>query len=315
MGDAMKHDSELHEGITYSYDGEIPTENRRRSLDGAYYPFCIHTITVESGMSKKTFSHRHKMIEMLYFISGGGSATVGKQTFDFSAGDLIIANSYETHSLDIKNDSTVYYVVQLEAELLKSAYNYTLEMKYVLPFIMNSSEHRRLIPKKDIEGSRIKEYIEDAVKEYDEKNYGFEFAIRADLLRVFLCILRKWHDKNARLYSSADKNLVRIQKLLDYIDENFSANISVKDASNICHMSEGYFSRFFKSLTGMNFVKYLLRVRLSKADELLAKTNMGITEIALETGFSTASYFISKFREERGISPLKFRHEAENRDV
>lgn len=252
------------------------------------------------------------MIEMLYFISGGGRANVGKQTFDFSVGDLVIVNSYEAHSLDIKEDDTVYYVVQLEAELLKSAYNYTLEMKYVLPFIMNSSEHRRLIPKKDIEDSRIKEYIEDAVNEYDEKNYGFEFAIRADLLRVFLCILRKWHDKNAHLCSLADKNFVRIQKLLDYIDENFATDISVKDASDICHMSEGYFSRFFKSLTGMSFIKYLLRVRLSKADELLAKTDMGITEIALETGFSTASYFISRFREERGISPLKFRRATEN---
>ena len=203
----MKHDSELHEGITYSYDGEIPTENRRRSLDGAYYPFCIHTMTVENGTTKKTEPHRHKMIEMLYFISGGGSATVGKQTFDFSAGDLIIANSYETHSLDIKDDSTVYYVVQLEAELLKSAYNYTLEMKYVLPFIMNSSEHRRLIPKKDIEGSRIKEYIEDAMKEYEEKNYGFEFADKSrSSARLSLHFAKMARQKRAALQLGGQKS-------------------------------------------------------------------------------------------------------------
>jgi transcriptional regulator GlxA family with amidase domain len=55
------------------------------------------------------------------------------------------------------------------------------------------------------------------------------------------------------------------------------------------------------------FSEYLLLTRLKKAAVLLAETELPVTRVAMDTGFSTASYFIQRFREYQGTTPRRFR--------
>ena len=63
---------------------------------------------------------------------------------------------------------------------------------------------------------------------------------------------------------------------------------------------------------GRNFSEYVNLVRVSKAEHMLASSNMPITEVALEVGFTTSSYFIEQFKYFKAITPkqfrIKFRH-------
>ena len=71
-----------------------------------------------------------------------------------------------------------------------------------------------------------------------------------------------------------------------------------------------YLGRIFKSEMGVSFCDYLLSLRLSKAEEMLRKTDAKIIDIALATGFNSISYFNREFFKKNGITPTDYRKKA-----
>ncbi len=80
--------------------------------------------------------------------------------------------------------------------------------------------------------------------------------------------------------------------------------------SRKCAASPCRFMSFFKEGTGQSFVDYLNRFRVDKAKGFLATTNRTISEIGLETGFCTQSYFGVVFRRITGVTPLNYRRQS-----
>ncbi len=72
-------------------------------------------------------------------------------------------------------------------------------------------------------------------------------------------------------------------------------------------ISKDYFSRIFKSVTGMNYSKWLNMIRLEKATELLALNDRTLTEIAMLSGFQSIPSFNRVFRAEKGMTPSEYR--------
>ena len=72
-------------------------------------------------------------------------------------------------------------------------------------------------------------------------------------------------------------------------------------------MSYSGFSRLFNKYMQKRFVEYLAELRISKARQRLATTADSITDIAMQTGYTTTSYFIQQFKEYNGITPKQFR--------
>lgn len=75
-----------------------------------------------------------------------------------------------------------------------------------------------------------------------------------------------------------------VDKLIQFINDNFSKNISLQDAAESVFFNPAYCSRFFKEQTGENFSNYLLKVRMEHAVKLL-KENKKINDISKECGY------------------------------
>lgn len=101
-------------------------------------------------------------------------------------------------------------------------------------------------------------------------------------------------------------NLV-IDKLIQFINENFSENISLQDAAEKVFFNPAYCSRFFKKQTGENFSDYLLKVRMQHAAELLHK-NKKITEISKACGYRNSGYFTRVFKDYYNCTPSEYMH-------
>ena len=86
-----------------------------------------------------------------------------------------------------------------------------------------------------------------------------------------------------------------------------AALVLAADVASALGMGLSTFSRFFTSAAGMSLPAYVRDRRLSRAAALLADEERSITDVALETGFSTASYLILCFRRQYGMTPLAFR--------
>lgn len=100
----------------------------------------------------------------------------------------------------------------------------------------------------------------------------------------------------------------RIQKIIDYLNANFSTEISLSDVANHVGMTEVSFSRFMKKRTGKNFIEYLNDLRLGYAAQMLVNTNEYISEIAFKCGFDNLSNFNRVFKKRKGATPTEFRN-------
>ncbi len=288
-------------------DAVIIEKNLKEESD---YPFRIY---IQSCIGKKIMAkaHIHDDIEMVYATEGEFDVFINGEKYSFGKGDLLIINSREVHRIIAKNeDINSYYWMRFPAEMIYSAEQSLFEIKYVLPFLLSDSTHEKVICEKKLENSGIPEAIKQLHKEYNDKNYGYELAVRINICKVFLWILRFWQEDGVNLNideHKSGKTAVDLSGVFSYVSENFASEITVSDMAKLCCMSYSYFSRLFSEITGQTFSEYVNFIRMREAQRLLVTTEMTVTEIAFNTGFSSSSHFISRFRKIKGITPKQFR--------
>lgn len=103
-------------------------------------------------------------------------------------------------------------------------------------------------------------------------------------------------------------NSRRIDKIMEFVNNNFNQNITLADAAKIAGMTEVSISRFFKLRTGKTFVDTLNDVRLGHASRMLIETTQSINEIAYKCGFNNMSNFNRIFKKKKECTPHDFRH-------
>ncbi len=100
----------------------------------------------------------------------------------------------------------------------------------------------------------------------------------------------------------------RSDKIIGYITEHIGDEcLNVHQLCKLFFISESQLRREMKRITGLTPNKYIARLRMHKAQELLTNTEKPIMEIAAMCGFSNSNYFSQCFSEEYGISPRQFR--------
>ncbi|NLL01097.1 MAG: response regulator [Clostridiales bacterium] len=98
------------------------------------------------------------------------------------------------------------------------------------------------------------------------------------------------------------------------IIENYSDNLSLKTLSEKYYMNTAYLGQIFKKQFNMSFKDYLNNFRIERASELLIRTDEKIYIIADQVGFKNTDYFISKFVQLKGVTPLQFRKQFIQKD-
>ncbi len=99
----------------------------------------------------------------------------------------------------------------------------------------------------------------------------------------------------------------RLLKMIDFLQTNFQKKFVLDDLCNYVNLSRSACCRYFRKMMNMSISEYLLEYRLSQALFLLNNTDGSITEIALQTGFSTTSYFISAFKKKMLLTPYEYK--------
>ena len=95
---------------------------------------------------------------------------------------------------------------------------------------------------------------------------------------------------------------------MEYIKENFAeSGLSLMTVCNHLSVSMSYFGIFFKENTGKTFVEYLTEVRMDKAKELLANTDLMLYSIAEKVGYENPAYFTVAFKKNNGMNPKEYR--------
>ncbi len=102
-----------------------------------------------------------------------------------------------------------------------------------------------------------------------------------------------------------------VVKVVQYIEENYSPIITLKDLAQHCCLNPSYLSRIFADKMGMSIFAHLEKIRICKAKQILKQSNLYIGEVSLRCGYSDSSYFSKIFLKHVGISPTQYRNSGE----
>lgn len=94
---------------------------------------------------------------------------------------------------------------------------------------------------------------------------------------------------------------------IKYLQEHFTEDIDIKTLARIEHYNLNYYSEWFRNNMNLSPVEYIQQLRIKKAKELLADTNLPILQIAHLSGYQYHSFFTRIFKELEGITPAEFR--------
>lgn len=128
------------------------------------------------------------------------------------------------------------------------------------------------------------------------------FTASSDVFH-FLCLLC---ESNITAFNQSSS---LIDHAREYLQNNMSSPISLAETALHLGVSESHLSREFVKCTGEQLTRYLTKLRLERAVELLHTTEKNLNEISKLCGFESSNYFNKVFKKYMKITPSAFRHQ------
>lgn len=98
-----------------------------------------------------------------------------------------------------------------------------------------------------------------------------------------------------------------VDRTADYVNQHYHEALSLKQIACVCNINTSYLGQVFKKTTNESFTDYVNRIRVEKAKELLAGTNLKVYEVSRRVGFTDYHYFLKIFKKVTGIVPTDTR--------
>ena len=115
-----------------------------------------------------------------------------------------------------------------------------------------------------------------------------------------------------RKQSTVDDLLPRLLQARQLVEARFLDDLQVADVAGAVALSEYYFARLFKAAFSETLYQFVKRLRLDEARHRLLASNVAVTELGLQVGYSSLSSFIHAFRRRFGLSPAQYRTQWQN---
>jgi len=284
-----------------SFETIYPDENS--SIRGMYFE-CV-------SFEDDHRWHYHPEYELTFIMESQGTRFVGDSVLSYEPGDLVLVGPNLPHCWH--NDQ------------LPSAGSNQARLA-VLQFSQHSfGEHFLSLP----ETREISSLLEQANSGIQFHDVPFDVAEKS-LLEICACSgmarmirfldffhrLSREHEFKQlasqdyhRINDVNEQNRSRIEKIHVYVRKNLELEFSQKDVADMVGLTPSAFSRFFRTATGMTFVNFVNRIRITEACRMLMDENTEITQIAFACGYNNTSNFNRQFLSHKGMSPSEFRRQ------
>lgn len=104
-----------------------------------------------------------------------------------------------------------------------------------------------------------------------------------------------------------EPNKELVESVKEKLNKNYNGNIDLKAISYEVGISTSHLTRLFKEFYEISPIRYIVKLRVAKAAELLGRSDTSILEIAYATGFKSLSNFYKFFKEQTGYTPNEYR--------
>ena len=281
----------------------VEARDPQRDLGG----LCECFIAENQGLCTVARPHVHQYFELLYCLCGEYELSADHQRYTLRAGDAALIHPMTPHQTrTLTQDKSSYLVLKFTPDALYSGLQPFFELQYIFPYLHAADAHAHFYYAQTVSQSDLYHLLLCILEERTRQEYGYEMAVRAYISQVLLWFIRMWH-RHRGIQAMDAKLLPRLQSALGYIDAHLEEPITAQAIADALSMGLSTFSRFFSNALGMTLPSYIRQRRLGRAATMLVSNEQSITEIALECGFSTASYLIACFKSQYGVTPSRFR--------
>ncbi len=251
--------------------------------------------------------HRHPQAELTWIVRGVGVRFVGDSAAPFEPGDMVllgpdVPHVWVSHAHD-KGKPHELRVAQFPVDLLETLS--VPEWGAVNSLMLRAAR-----------GLVIQEPLRSSVQNLMLRMQSSEGMTRLALLFEILGQLIE-HPQALQTLSIADVTAVggrdsgqtdkRIDRVIRWIHEHMTQNLSMEEAAAQVHVSPAAFSRFFRRSLGKTFTEYVNDLRCAEAANQLRRSDKPIAAIAQDCGFSTLSHFNKQFLLRYAQTPRHYR--------
>lgn len=255
--------------------------------------------------------HSHPELELTFIVEGYGKRIIGNKVEPFESGDMVFIGSNVPH-IWLSDPAFYEEDAQLQSRVIVTYFN-PKTFLHIFDTLKEFEGIREMI-RQSSKGIRIfgatKDIIADKLIALSEKK-GFE---KIEGLLHIMNMISVSTEKSFIVTNEPDHydDLYpdRLIDVLKFIKDNLHEPISLKQVADIACMTEQSFCRFFKKRTKKSFSHFLSDLRISQACEMLIQTDKSIVDIAYLCGYNTSSHFCRVFKEYTGVSPLRYKTNA-----
>jgi len=278
----------------------------------------------ESSIEKFTYpAHWHDYYEIIQVLQGEADIVVNGISYHGGSGDIIFVDPARIHGFPARvnqRNPHLRFFHFLPKIFAGEELNSCLDVFSNTPILHAPSASEDASQAKAAASSAAEaafyqtaSSLLDAVfDEYRRKKSLWRFAIRTHICGLALAALRQSTGQISKLpppHTHYDISDTRFERVSLFVNQRFSDyTLSLDDAAREAALSRFHFTRFFKRKTGLTFHAYLQAIRLSHAKEMLLKTGLPITLVSEKSGFSSLSTFFHAFKNDTGLTPVKYRN-------
>lgn len=260
--------------------------------------------------------HYHSYFEFYYLLSGKRRFFLNNKVYHVNSGDLMAIPKGEIHR-------TTYYSEGVHERIVMNVTQEAVDR--LLEDIGQEMFYRCFMQRKITIPVNRRAYLEELFEKLLVENHLWESGSGDELsealckrycdeILLFIIRCQRYGIKDGtcpegmEISFKEDIRKTEVERAALYMSDHFCENITLKKMADLCCMSESYFSKRFKQVTGFGFKEYLNEVRIRNACSLLLTTDKTITEIASACGFMDSNYFGDAFRKKKNVSPRQFRN-------
>ncbi len=263
--------------------------------------------------------HWHAATEIIMPLRKDYSLNIQNKDVYLSPGDILWIAPGILHTIDEPEPDGERLIILFDPTIM----NQFKELSTVFPFLSPSY----LVTKESFPESHVK--MQECLTQMLQLEYADSplknVLIYAELIRLASHLgnavmerlniagrdaaikLREKEELSSEEETAAQQHLSTIYESLEFIREHSREDITLDQLADEASFSKFYYSRLFKSFTGMSFIDYLNSCRISDAEMLLSDPEASITEVAMKAGFNSISTFNRVFKKYKNCTPSEFK--------
>ena len=265
---------------------------------------CYHDDLKEMAVSW----HWHEELEVLLVESGTARVGVNGREFLIKQGEGFFVNAGVLHAVWMETSAEECRLrsIVFHPRFVCGSAESVLWQKYAEPLITDAGRPCACFSGTQEWEREAAEAIARGWNACAEEAEGFEFTAREQLSKIVF-LLNKYAAAGKRPSEKRLREEARVKTMLQYIQSYYGEDLTLGKIAKSTNISENECLRCFQSIIGISPMQYVKRTRLQKAADLLALTELKISDIGALCGFQEMSYFAKAFRAQNGCTPSEYR--------